>query len=221
MRSCGTSVFHVKHEGSDREAPLSAKSARDLDLPSDVDPGQTEKLLAFESLLISRAVPMGMIARGDGDRLWERHIADSLRASPEIPDDAESVCDMGSGAGLPGIPLAIVRPDIGFVLAEVRRNRASFLADAVSELELDNVSIHPRRLETFRQTVDVCLARAFATADVAWSSAEGLLTPAGRLIYWAGTRFRPEADLPGGVRSTVRSDPALARSGPLVIMARQ
>jgi 16S rRNA (guanine527-N7)-methyltransferase len=128
---------------------------------------------------------------------------------------------MGSGAGLPGIPLAIARPDAAFTLVEVRRNRGTFLADIVAELGLDNVSIHPRRLETFRQTVDVCLARAFATPDVAWTSAERLLVPTGRLIYWAGTSFRPEQDLPDGVDASVRPGPALARSGPLVIMARQ
>jgi 16S rRNA (guanine527-N7)-methyltransferase len=188
--------------------------------PSGVTSEQDRVLLAFAQLLLDRALPMGMIAPGDRDRLWERHITDSLRALPYLQDGIR-VCDLGSGAGLPGIPLAIARPDSSFTLVEVRRNRAAFLAEVTSELELGNVSIYPRRLETFRETTDVCLARAFAAPDLAWAAADRILSPSGRLIYWAGTSFRPDQDLPDDVRARVGPRPTLARSGPLVIMARQ
>jgi 16S rRNA (guanine527-N7)-methyltransferase len=192
-------VFHVKHEGSDPEASLRT----------------------YEQLLLARALPMGMVAQGDRDRLWERHIEDSMRALPHLPSAGRPrVCDMGSGAGLPGIPLAIARPDVPFTLVEVRRNRAAFLAAAVSELGLSNVSVFPRRLETWREEVDVCLARAFAGPQAAWKAADQVLAPGGRLIYWAGTSFEAERDVPIGVRVTVEAV-TLARSGPLVIMARQ
>ena len=189
----------MKHEGSDPDG----------------------KLQRFEQLLLERAIPMGMVAKGDRNRLWERHIADSLRALPHLPDDGPRVCDMGSGAGLPGIPLAISRPDSAFTLVEVRRSRATFLSEVVSELDLPNVAIHPRRLETWRGTADACLARAFAGSKIVWAAADRLLVPNGRLIYWAGTSFSLEHDVPRGVRATVDAPPTLARTGPLVIMARQ
>jgi 16S rRNA (guanine527-N7)-methyltransferase len=122
---------------------------------------------------------------------------------------------------LPGIVLAIVCPHAEIALVEVRRNRAVFLHQAVTELGLPNVSVYPRRAETLRERRDVCLARAFAPAPASWSVAEPLLARPGRLIYWGGVGFDPGADLPDGVAVSLFRTPALARSGPLVIMSRQ
>ncbi len=191
------------------------------DLEVDLDDAQIARLEAFEELLLAHAIPMGMISRGDGPRLRERHIVDCLRAVPLIPGSASNGCDLGSGAGLPGIPLAIASPDVRMTLVEVRRNRAAFLERAVSELELGNVSIHARRLETYRARADVCFARAFADAKSSWSSAVRLLGKDGSLIYWAGERFDVEHDGPTDATIELFPTSALARSGPLAIMSPQ
>jgi 16S rRNA (guanine527-N7)-methyltransferase len=164
---------------------------------------------------------MGMISKGDVPRVRERHVLDCLRAVPLIGAEDRRVCDLGSGAGLPGLVVACVRPDLEVVLSEVRRTRASFLQSAIEELELPHVTVWPRRIETLRERFDVCTARAFADPRRSWAAAEPLLEPLGRLIYWAGERYDARTDPPGGVDAAVFETSALARAGALVIMSRQ
>ena len=201
-------MFHVKHEGWDLAAAVGA----------DLNTATIARLERFEALLHDEAVPMGMVSASDAERLRERHIVDSLRALPHLPSSG-TVCDLGSGAGFPGLVLAIARPDLQFVLVEVRRSRASFLTRAASDL--GNVRIHARRLETFREEVEMCTARAFGPPDRSWEAAARVLSPEGRLLYWAGASYDRATDLPGGVSAAHFTSSALARSGPLVIMARQ
>ncbi|HEY6567286.1 MAG TPA: 16S rRNA (guanine(527)-N(7))-methyltransferase RsmG [Actinomycetota bacterium] len=191
------------------------------DLGVELDGIQIDLLESYEGLLIDTAIPRGMIARTDAPRLRERHLLDCLRAAPLIGPSPDTACDLGSGAGLPGIPLAIVRPDIRFTLVEVRRNRALFLERVVSELGLTNVSVHGRRLETYRATADLCFARAYADAKSAWAAASRLLTGDGRLIYWAGESFVIGTDAPPDALTELFPTSALARSGPLAIMSPQ
>jgi 16S rRNA (guanine527-N7)-methyltransferase len=184
-------------------------------------PGQIALLERYEDFLVERAAPMGMIAPSDVPRLRERHILDSLRAVPLLPPATATVCDLGSGAGLPGIPLAIALPDVQITLVEVRHSRAAFLETVIGALGLDRVTVHARRLETFRSSVDVCLARAFAPAPKAWAAADRLLGAGGMLVYWAGATFDPDADPLPGLDVALFPTSALARSGPLAIMTRQ
>jgi 16S rRNA (guanine527-N7)-methyltransferase len=201
-------MFHVKHEGWELADRL------DLSL----DPATIDRLERYERLLLEQAVPMGMVAPSDAPRIRERHIIDSLRALPFLPEQG-TVCDLGSGAGLPGLVLAITRPDLRFVLVEVRKNRAAFLERAVDDLS--NVVVHGRRLETFREKVQACTSRAFAPPSRSWGSAAPLLAAGGTLIYWGGASFDGTADVPDGVSARLFTTTALARSGPLVIMAQQ
>jgi 16S rRNA (guanine527-N7)-methyltransferase len=205
-------VFHVKHEGLVADA---ASVGVTLDLE------QADQLERYEALLRDRAATLGMIARGDLGRLRERHILDSLRAAVAIPDDAGEVVDLGSGAGLPGIPLAIARPLAHVVLAESRRQRIAFLELVADDLGLGNVSVHGGRAEEAPSPADVCLARAFRDARGSWQVAQGLLGPDGRLVYFAGSAFDLGRDLPASASATVLPTSPLANSGPLVIMSRQ
>lgn len=182
-------------------------------------PGAEATLDHYQDLLLERGVPMGLIARGDVPRIRERHLLDCLRAAPLLPGSGD-VYDLGSGGGLPGVVVAIARPELSVTLVEVRRNRATFLEEVVAALGLPQVSVYPRRAETLRTPTDVCLARAFKPAPAAWEFCEPLLKPGGRLIYWAGASFDP-ADVPPGVSAELFRTPALARSGALAIMARQ
>jgi 16S rRNA (guanine527-N7)-methyltransferase len=201
-------MFHVKHE-----VP-----------PADVaamDPGTQGQLRRYKALLRDRAIPLGLIGAADRDRLWDRHILDSLRGVAAVrPEDADAY-DLGSGAGLPGIPVAIACPDLLMRVVDSRRNRAAFLELVVEELGLENVRVVAGRVEDLAEPVDLCFARAFADARSAWDAAAPRLRTGGRLVYFAGESFEDAFDLPPGV---VRSNPlssALARAGTLVIMTRQ
>lgn len=195
--------------------------AQDLrKLGSELDADRLDGLAAYEEALRERAVPRGFVSAGDADRLWERHIRDSLRALPELPRKAR-IADLGSGAGLPGIPLAIAAPSCSFSLIEVRRGRAAFLESVVDGLGLRNADVFLGKATSVPGRFDVCLARAFASPVSSWMAAAQMLQDGGSLIYWAGAGFDAD-ELVGSVPAWRVSTPSgLAESGPLVIMGRQ
>jgi 16S rRNA (guanine527-N7)-methyltransferase len=197
-------MFHVKHEGP----------------PLGLDDAQGRLLEQYQALLTARAVAAGMVAAADVPRLRERHLLDSLRAAGVVRAEDRDAYDVGSGAGLPGVVVAIACPWLQVGLVERRRSRAAFLELVVDELQLSNASVIARGSERLDERVDLVFARALAAAGPAWALAEPLLRQGGRLVYFAGEGFRPEVDLPNAVRATLLS-PSLAPSGPLVIMARQ
>lgn len=200
----------MKHEGWD--------PTRALNL--DLDPQQLGKLEAFEALVRERAIQLGMVATADAGRLRERHLLDSLRAATVVRASDRTAYDLGSGAGLPGVPVAIACPDLRMTLVESRRPRAAFLQLVVDRLDLVNTAVSNERVEILSEPVDICFSRAFARVGIAWRAADRLLVPGGRLVYFAGERF-DRSDLPEDAVSTLVTTSALARSGPLVIMTRK
>ena len=152
-----------------------------------------DRLRSYVDLLRDRAVDLGLVASGDRERIQERHVDDSLQAAPLIRA-GENVCDIGSGAGLPGIPLAIALPESRFVLVEPKRKAVAFLELVVDSLGLGNVEVVHRRVEDTDVVADVATTRAFGPVDRSWSAACGVLRPGGRLLYFAGASFdRSEA----------------------------
>src|SRR3712207_388482 len=193
-----------------------------MSLRSELDEARRLLLDAFETLLRDVGVPRGMVARGDVERIAERHIDDSLRGVRAVPASAASLCDLGSGGGLPGVVLAIALPAIDVTLSERRGNRISFLELVVAELGLANAEVVAGDAEDLpKASFDVCTARAFAHAAQTWSLAERLLVPRGRLLYWAGRTFDPSATAVPGAVIQVSGDAEVAGSGPVVIMTRQ
>lgn len=199
----------MKHEGWEASSRLIGIS---------LDPRQLDLLDRYSGLLRERAIPLGFISGSDEHRLEVRHVEDSLRAATAVDKADRSAADLGSGAGLPGIPVAIACPWLIVNLFEARRARAAFLELAVEQLGLSNARVVNRRVEAASERVDVCFARAFGSPQVSWAAAERLLLPTGRLVYFAGDGFL-ESQLPSGISYDVVLS-ALARSGPLVIMAR-
>jgi 16S rRNA (guanine527-N7)-methyltransferase len=133
------------------------------------------------------------------------HALEALVASPLLAD-AESVADIGSGAGLPGLPLAIFRPAVRMTLVEPRARRAAFLRHAVRTLALPNVEVVEARIENVGgQTFDAATTRAVGGFS-AWLGEAGFLRVGGRVLAWTtdptgvahelGPRFRHERDLP-------------------------
>ena len=195
----------MKHEGSPWEA---------------LSESQRDALLDYEDFLRTTAIPRRMVSAADVERLHERHVLDSLRAVPWLPRDAARACDVGSGAGLPGIPIAVAEPSLEVTLSEPRLQRVAFLELVVERLSLDNVVVQSGSAQELPPgRFDACFARALADPARTWEVAGPLLAPAGRLIYWAGRSFGPE-DVPKSVRVQV-ADPPLESGGPIVIMTRQ
>jgi len=194
------------------------RDAESLDVALSAE--QITQLASYVELLERTAVPRGMIAASDADRLWRRHVLDGLRGAHVVPAEG-TVADLGSGAGIPGLPLAVAVPTSRFVLTETRRLRASFLEAAIDEIGLTNVSVELGKAEDVPKRFQACVARAFAPPVETWTTAERLLAPGGVLVYWAGESFdaRPLEARGIAVRLSTHSD--LARRGPLVIMGPQ
>jgi 16S rRNA (guanine527-N7)-methyltransferase len=181
---------------------------------------QITRLEGYEGLLRTRAISLGLVAASDVTNLRRRHILDCWRGAALVRTSDRSAIDLGSGAGLPGIVIAIARPDLEVTLAESRRTRIAFLEFVIEALGLPRVVLHAGRVEELCLTADVCFARAFGSPTKSWIQADRLLGSTGRLLYWAGTSFDP-LDAPEGVRCEFFPSVALARSGPVVMMCRQ
>lgn len=177
-------------------------------------------LLVLAQLLQERGVRVGVISPADAERILERHVLDCLRAVVALEPSDETAYDLGSGGGLPGLVVAIARPSLQVGLVEASRRRVAFLELAVEELELKNATIVPGRIERLSQSVDACFARALAPLSRSWQLAMPLLRPGGRLVYFAGERFRGPVAQPGAHNVRVLEAPLLERAGPLVIMTR-
>lgn len=178
-----------------------------------------DRLGAYIDLLDGVAIPRKFIAPGDRGRLLDRHVLDALRAASALRG-AETVADLGSGAGLPGLPLAIVRPDARFTLIESRGPRGAFLELAVERLGLDNVEVALARVEDLHdRSFDAATARALAPVDRAWELGRRVLVAGGRLVVFAGRGALVPRAL-AGASSVVSEPPLLASQGPLIIISR-
>jgi 16S rRNA (guanine527-N7)-methyltransferase len=175
-------------------------------------------LLAYEGLLRERAIPAGLVSRDDAPRLRERHVLDCLRAATEVRSLDRLALDLGSGAGLPGIVVAIACPGLHVRLVDSRRRRVAFLELAAADLGLDNVQVHQARVQSLDAEADLCFARALAPLEEAWRLASRLLASGGRLVYFAGVGF--DAASVRGPVDVRPAPPVLESAGPLVIMAR-
>jgi 16S rRNA (guanine527-N7)-methyltransferase len=109
-------------------------------------------LASYLQLLSHWNQKMNLTAVRDQDVLVRLHLAECLRAAQRIPKEVETVLDFGSGAGFPGIPMQIVRPELRVTLAESQKKKAAFLREVVRELRLGTTSIHAGRVEDMPAT---------------------------------------------------------------------
>lgn len=147
---------------------------------------QINNLLEYANLIKESSKVMNLVSKKDLSILIERHLLDSLFAltAYDIPLNAKAA-DIGSGAGFPGIPIAIARPDISLDLIEPRRKRSLFLQKAIKCLNLKNVETIHDRWENINHSYDTVFVRAvFKEADLK-KKVLSLLPPQSVLIYFA------------------------------------
>jgi 16S rRNA (guanine527-N7)-methyltransferase len=146
------------------------------------------KARRYAELLATDGVTRGLIGPRETSRLWDRHLLNCALVAELVPERGELV-DIGSGAGLPGIVLAMLRPALHVVLLEPLLRRSVFLEECVSALDLPNATVHRARAEERAATkieADVATARAVAPLDRLVGWAAGLLRPGGELLAIKG-----------------------------------
>lgn len=156
----------------------------------------------YVDILSSRGVDWGLIGPREIDKLWPRHLLNSVAISGVIEPSAE-VLDVGSGAGLPGIPLAILRPDLQVTLLEPLLRRFNFLTEAVTELGLQGrVTVLRGRAEEHHSTYQVVTCRAVASLPKLLGWCLPLVAPRGQLLAIKGESAEQELlDVQGVLRS--------------------
>ena len=173
------------------------------------------KLSAFLDLLVKWNRVYNLTAIRDRARMETHHIQDALAVLPYLPDAAGArVLDVGSGGGIPGIPLAIARPDTTVVVLDANGKKAAFLAQAVIELGLRNVRAVVSRVEDYvpETRFDVVISRAFSDLQTFVRAAMPHLAADGIVIAMKGALSRNEIDaLPREV--VVMGTPKLAVPG--------
>nr|WP_283139883.1 16S rRNA (guanine(527)-N(7))-methyltransferase RsmG [Rhizohabitans arisaemae] len=154
-----------------------------------------ERAVTYARLLAGPAVLRGLVGPREVARVWDRHLLNCAVVAEAIPENARIV-DIGSGAGLPGIVIAIIRPDVSVTLLEPLLRRTVFLSECVQELGLRNVEVVRGRAEEFagERAFDVATARAVAPLDRLAKWALPLLRPGGELLALKGERAAEEIE---------------------------
>jgi 16S rRNA (guanine527-N7)-methyltransferase len=162
-----------------------------------------DKAQRYVELLATDGVTRGLIGPRETARLWDRHLLNCALVAELVPDQGELV-DIGSGAGLPGIVLAMLRPRLHVVLLEPLLRRSVFLEECVSALDLPNATVLRARAEEKAASwisADIATARAVAPLDRLVGWAAGLLRPGGQLLAIKGQSAAAELEAAGPVLS--------------------
>ena len=171
-------------------APPTPESARGV-FPS----GRLPLAERFAGWLAADGVVRGLIGPRESPRLWERHLLNCAVLAEAVPEGA-TVCDLGSGAGLPGLVLAIARPDLRVTLVEPLLRRTSFLEEVVADLGLDTVTVVRGRAEELHggPRHDVVTSRAVAPLGKLLGWSMPLVAPDGALVAMKGSSVRDEIE---------------------------
>ena len=161
----------------------------------DVDAAAQTKLLAYIALLDKWNRTHNLTAIREPERMVTHHLLDALATVMHLPEaETLRLIDVGSGGGLPGVPLAIARPRWRVTLLDSNRKKAAFLRQAVAELALANVSVAALRAEDYipETPFDVAISRAFADLGAFAAAARHLVRPGGQLFAMKGLYPREE-----------------------------
>ncbi len=148
------------------------------------------KALRYADLLATSAIERGLIGPSEAERIWDRHIENCYPISTLFKEGA-SVADVGSGAGLPGLVIALARPDLQITVIEPLKRRCDFLTEVIQELGLD-VTVTQSKAEGVKKGFDYVTARAVAPLERLIESTWHLIKPHGSLLAMKGERANTE-----------------------------
>ncbi|MGH8495966.1 MAG: 16S rRNA (guanine(527)-N(7))-methyltransferase RsmG [Gammaproteobacteria bacterium] len=189
-----------------------------------LDGEQVRQLLAYVETLSKWSSTWNLTGIRDPEDMLSRHLLDSLSAAPFLA--GRSVVDVGTGAGLPGVPLAIADPARQFVLIDANGKKIRFVTHVIGQLGIGNARTEQIRVEHYRpaQGFDTVLCRAFSALAKLLHSAGHLCAPGGRVIAMKGARPQAEIEaLPDGWRAVAAHRvrvPGLGRERHIVEIAR-
>lgn len=150
-----------------------------------------EEALVYGQILATTAVERGLIGPREVERIWERHIFNSLPLISLIPVNA-TVIDIGSGAGLPGVVLGLARPDLQLTLLEPLERRVIFLTEVIAQLGLANIAVLRGRAQEHKARYQIVTARAVAPLPKLLQLSWRLIAPGGRLLAVKGESAEAE-----------------------------
>ncbi len=180
-------MFHVKH-GDIPDPPAAAVKVFGAGL---------DQAVRYARILAGAGVERGLIGPREADRLWDRHLLNSA-ALTDLLDSGDEIVDIGSGAGLPGIPLALARPDLRVTLIEPLLRRSDFLREVIDDLGVDITVVRGRAEEQgVRQQVgemDAVVSRAVAGLDKLTRWSMPLLRSGAQMMALKGQRAEVELD---------------------------
>ena len=158
------------------------------DLGLDLGSEQKAKLLDFSKALLQWNKRINLISKSDESRLFPRHIVDSLSATSFLVGN--TIVDIGSGAGLPGLPLAIACPQKKFTLYERMKKRAHFMQFVIANLGIENAKVIQAPFEEIvskGESFNCVVSRGVKGAEALWPIVESAISRTGRLIVYAST----------------------------------
>jgi 16S rRNA (guanine527-N7)-methyltransferase len=154
--------------------------------------GSSDQIQAYADLLAGPGIERGLIGPKEGDRIWQRHIANCIPITTLIPNGVR-VADIGSGAGLPGIVIALARPDLKVTLIEPLSRRVDFLNEVIKELGL-SIEVIRARSEVVKKQFEIVTARAVAPLERLISISWHMIPRGGSLLAIKGESAQEELD---------------------------
>ena len=171
-------------------------------------PERLDEIAAYAHFLTTAGIERGLIGPREGERIWERHIFNCLPVTKLLPQGA-SLFDIGSGAGLPGIVIALARPDLSVTLIEPLERRVSFLTEAVEGLNLtiNNMEVIRGRAQDVKKSADFVTARAVAPLEKLKKMSWHMVKTGGSLLAMKGESASAEME---GVKGATLHEITLA-----------
>ena len=186
-----------------RCAELLAQGLAKMDIPASEE--NRETLLKFLSLMVKWNAAYNLTAVRDPEEMVVRHLLDSLSVLPYVV--GKYLLDVGSGPGLPGIPMAILRPEISFTLLDSNGKKIRFIRQAILELGLKNIVAVQQRVENFQpvERFHTITARAFTGLPRLFESTQHLLRAKGRIVAMKGAASTIEKEMEGNRAAEVET----------------